>query len=55
VPAGHVKGLPVGVSFVGEPFTEAQLIQIAYAFEQAARARLEPAYRTTLEWTPARR
>lgn len=49
VPAGAVRGLPVGVAFVGEPFAEASLIRIAYAFEQAAAARLEPRFLPTLE------
>jgi amidase len=45
VPAGEVQGLPVGVVFMGAAFSEARLIGIAYAFEQATRARREPAYR----------
>jgi amidase len=35
VPAGFVSGLPVGVSFMGAPWTEPRLIALAYAFEQA--------------------
>lgn len=42
VPAGFVAGLPVGVTFIGRPWTEEQLIGIAYAFEQARRARRAP-------------
>ena len=42
VPAGSVFGLPIGVSFIGGPFSEQRLIQIAYAFEQATRARRAP-------------
>ncbi|HEX8558130.1 MAG TPA: amidase [Pyrinomonadaceae bacterium] len=42
VPAGHVHGLPVGVSFFGRAFTEARLIRIAYAYEQATRHRRPP-------------
>jgi amidase len=42
VPAGFVFGLPVGVSFIGGPFSERKLIEIAYAFEQASRARRAP-------------
>jgi amidase len=49
VPAGDVSGLPVGIAFVGEAFAEPRLIQIAYAFEQATRARLEPAFVPSLE------
>jgi amidase len=35
VPAGRVKGLPVGLSFVGTAFSEPVLIRAAYAYEQA--------------------
>ena len=42
VPAGFVAGLPIGVSFMGRPWNEKQLIEIAYAFEQAVGARRAP-------------
>ena len=42
VPAGQVAGLPVGLSFVGKAWNEKQLIEIAYAFEQATKARKAP-------------
>jgi len=42
VPAGQVNGLPIGVSFIGGAFSERQLIEIAYAFEQAINARKPP-------------
>jgi amidase len=38
LPAGYVAGLPVGVSFIGERWSEPQLISLAYAFEQATAA-----------------
>jgi amidase len=44
VPAGLVYGLPVGLSFVGRAFAEPTLIGLAYAFEQAAKARREPTF-----------
>ncbi len=49
VPMGLVHGLPVGLSFVGAAWTEARLITLAYAFEQATRARQAPKYLRTLE------
>jgi amidase len=42
VPAGYVFGLPVGISFVGRAWSEPTLIRLAYAFEQATRARRMP-------------
>ena len=42
VPAGFVAGLPIGLSFMGIPWNEKQLIEIAYAFEQATGARRAP-------------
>jgi amidase len=42
VPAGQVAGLPIGLSFVGKAWNEKQLIEIAYAFEQASKARKAP-------------
>jgi amidase len=42
VPAGFVQGLPVGVSFIGGAWNEGKLIQYAYAYEQATKARRPP-------------
>ncbi len=42
VPAGYVFDLPFGVSFIGAAFSERDLIEIAYAFEQATAARRPP-------------
>ena len=42
VPAGYVQGLPAGMSFFGPAFSEPVLIKIAYAFEQATKARKVP-------------
>ena len=45
VPAGSIRGLPVGLSFVGRRFADASLLGLAYAFEQATQARVVPTYR----------
>ncbi len=44
VPAGAAHGLPVGISFVGEAFSEAKLIRFAFAYEQASLMRREPGF-----------
>jgi amidase len=55
VPMGLVRGLPVGLSFVGRAWSEAALLKLAYAFEQAAPARKKPAYAVTAEIGDTRR
>jgi amidase len=44
VPAGFVEGLPVGLGFFGQAFSEPQLIKFAYAFEQKTKARRAPEF-----------
>ena len=48
VPAGFVGPLPVGVSFIGGRWDEPTLIGLAYAFEQATRVRVPPAFIPTI-------
>jgi amidase len=49
VPAGDVQGMPVGISFIGRPWTEARLLALAYAFEQATKHRRAPGFHPTLD------
>ncbi len=44
VPAGFAHGLPVGLSFFGRAWSEATLIQYAFAYEQATRHRKPPRF-----------
>ncbi len=42
VPMGFVDGLPVGVSFFGRAWSESQLIEMAFAYEQSSLHRQPP-------------
>ena len=44
VPCGDVHKLPIGLSLFGPKQSEAALLGMAYAFEQATRARVEPGF-----------
>jgi amidase len=48
VPAGFVRGLPVGISFFATAYREPMLIKLAYAFEQATRHRKAPQFLETI-------
>jgi amidase len=49
VPAGFAFGQPVGLSFIGRAWSEAQLITFAYAYEQATRHRRPPTFPPTID------
>ncbi len=47
VPMGFVRGLPVGLSFFGRPWSEPTLIKLAYSYEQATKHRRPPTFAAT--------
>jgi amidase len=49
VPMGLVHGLPVGLSFIGEAWSEAKLLSFAFAYESRASARTPPTYARSIE------
>jgi amidase len=48
IPVGDSHGLPIGLTFMGRAYTEADLLGFAYALEQVSKARKAPEYKATL-------
>jgi amidase len=53
VPMGLVKGLPVGLSFIGPKWSEARLLSLGYAYEQARGPFPTPKFYRSIEESPA--
>jgi amidase len=49
VPMGTQQGLPVGLSFIGLPWSDALLLGAGYAYEQAAKVNVRAGFKATLE------
>jgi amidase len=49
VPMGYAWGLPLGITFMGRAWAEPLLFKLAYAFEQATKARVAPRFLQTAE------
>ena len=52
VPMGYVLGMPVGISFIGQAWSEAQLLAIGAAYEKATHLRHAPLYLPSIETSP---
>jgi amidase len=52
VPMGMVKGLPVGLSFIGPKWSDALMLKLGYAFEQARGAMPPPRFLRSIEESP---
>jgi amidase len=52
VPMGDVRGLPVGLSFIGPKWSDALILSLGYAYEQAAQHRIEPRFLESIETIP---
>jgi amidase len=49
VPMGYVRGLPLGVSFVGPAWSDGALLQLGAAYERVSHLRHPPRYRSSIE------
>ena len=45
VPMGAIHGLPVGISFIGEKWSDAEVLAVGHRYELASRKRVVPGYR----------
>jgi amidase len=52
VPMGLVKGLPVGLSFIGPKWSEQLLLNLGYAYEQARGPFPAPRFYRSIEDAP---
>ena len=51
VPMGYIRGLPLGITFMGRAWSEATLLKLAYAFEQASKVRKPPTFAKSADVT----
>ncbi len=49
---GQVDGLPVGLSIIGKAWSDARVLSLGYAFEQATHARRAPTFAPSVNQRP---
>lgn len=49
VPMGAVQGLPIGISFIGPKWSDADVLAAGYAYEQASRKRVTPTFKASVD------
>ncbi|QAY76724.1 amidase [Sphingosinicella sp. BN140058] len=52
VPMGQVKGLPVGLSFIGAKWSDATILSLGYDYEQASHKIMTPRLLPSIEESP---
>src|SRR5690606_20893414 len=52
VPMGDVRGLPVGLSFIGPRWSDGLILALGYTYEQASQKRIEPRFVDSIESLP---
>jgi amidase len=52
VPMGQVRGLPVGLSFIGAKWDDARILSLGYSYEQASHRRVAPRFLPSIEESP---
>lgn len=45
VPMGAVEGLPIGISFIGEKWSDGEVLAVGHRYELASKKRVTPGYR----------
>jgi amidase len=52
VPMGAIRSLPIGLSFIGPKWSDALILSLGYAYEQASMKRIEPRLLPSIEQAP---
>jgi amidase len=52
VPMGDVRGMPIGLSFIGPKWADALILSLGFDYEQASQKRLEPRFLRSIEERP---